>query len=283
MPPYARHIVIPDLQVRPGISLAPCRWIGQYIVDEFKDKPNIKLVNLGDFADFPSLSSYDKPGSKQLEGRRYIEDVKAANAGWTALNKPLVDLNKRRKGAKHAQWWPERHITLGNHENRVSRAIDSNPVQLEGVLSLDHLDYARTGWTVHPFLEILWLDGVAYSHYAVTPMTGRPMGGQASLQLQRLGHSMITGHQQTLDIAVRYTRNDKGQMRSIHRIIAGAAYGHHEDYLGPQGNDHWRGVLVLNEVRGGSFDPAFISLAYLCRRYEGIDLPQWQKKVGILK
>jgi len=279
--PYARHIVIPDTQVKPGVNLRPMGWIGQYIVDEFRDRPNIKIIHLGDHADFPSLSSYDKPGSKQLEGRRYIEDVKAANAGWAALNKPLVDLNKTRKKTKHGQWWPERHITLGNHENRVTRAVDSDPVRLEGVLDLQHLDYERSGWRVHRFLDILWLDGVGYSHYAVTPMTGRPMGGQAQLQLQKLGHSMITGHQQTLDYAVRYTRNENGGMRSIHRIIAGAAYAHHEEYLGPQGNDHWRGVLVLNEVRGGSFDPLFVSLDYLCRRYEGRTLDSWQKAQGI--
>lgn len=278
---YATHVVLPDTQVKPGVNLKPMTWMGRYIVEEFRDKPNIKIVHLGDHADFPSLSSYDKPGSKQMEGRRYIEDVKAANAGWAALNKPLVDLNKSRKKTKHGQWWPERHIVLGNHENRVSRAIDSDPVRLEGVLDLNHLDYARSGWTVHPFLDILWLDGVAYSHYAVTPMTGRPMGGQAQLQLQKLGHSMITGHQQTLDYAVRYTRNEHGGMRSIHRIVAGAGYAHHEEYLGPQGNDHWRGLLVLHQVSKGSFDPMFVSLDYLCRRYEGKTLEAWQKSVGI--
>jgi hypothetical protein len=257
-------------------------WIGRYIVDEFYDKPNIKIVHLGDHADMPSLSSYDKPGSKQMEGRRYLEDIRAANAGWAALNAPLDNLNRTRRRTKHKGWRPERHILLGNHENRITRAIDSDPVRLEGVLSLDHLDYARSGWTVHPFLNILWLDGVAYSHYAVTPMTGRPMGGQAQLQLQKLGHSMITGHQQTLDYAVRYTRNDEGKMRSIHRIIAGAAYAHHEDYLGPQGNDHWRGILVLYQVCRGSFDPLFVSLDYLCRRYEGRCLADWQERKGLL-
>lgn len=278
---YHTHVVLPDTQVKPGVNLKPMTWMGRYIVEEFKDKPNVRVIHLGDHADFPSLSSYDKPGSKQMEGRRYIEDVKAANAGWAALNKPLVELNKSRKKSKHAQWVPDLHITLGNHEARATRAIESDPVKLEGIISLEHLDYARTGWKVHPFLEIAWLDGVAYSHYAVTPMTGRPMGGAAQLQLQKLGHSMITGHQQTLDMAVRYTRNEQGGMRSIHRIIAGAGYAHHEDYLGPQGNDHWRGILVLHQVRGGSFDPMFVSLDYLCRRYEGKTLEAWQRQVGI--
>jgi hypothetical protein len=281
--PYSRHIVIPDTQCHPGTPLEPLRWIGNYIVEEFAGRDDVKIVHLGDHADMPSLSSYDKPGSKQMEGRRYLEDIKAANEGWGALNEALWQHNQQQAKTKHKRWNPERHILLGNHENRITRAIDTDPVRLEGVLSLGHLDYARTGWRVHGFLDILWLDGVAYSHYAVTPMTGRPMGGQAQLQLQKLGHSMITGHQQTLDYAVRYTRNDEGRMRSIHRIIAGAAYAHHEDYLGPQGNDHWRGILVLNEVRGGSFDPMFVSLDYLCRRYEGRTLADWQEKRGLVR
>lgn len=280
---YSTHVIIPDTQVHPGVSLKPISWIGRYIADEFYGKPDVKIIHLGDHADMPSLSSYDKPGSKQMEGRRYVEDIKAANDGWAALNKPVKDLNKARRASKHKGWEPERHVLIGNHEYRIQRAIDSDPVRLEGMLSLEHLDYKRSGWRVHDFLDILWLDGVAYSHYAVTPMTGRPMGGQAQLQLQKLGHSMVTGHQQTLDYAVRYTRNDQGNMRSIHRIIAGAAYGHHEDYLGPQGNDHWRGIIVAYEVRGGSFDPLFVSLNYLCRRYEGCTLDVWQRRVGIRK
>ncbi len=35
-------------------------WTGQYLVDEFGGRPNVKVIHLGDFADMPSLSSYDK-------------------------------------------------------------------------------------------------------------------------------------------------------------------------------------------------------------------------------
>jgi hypothetical protein len=48
--------------------------------------------------------------------------------------------------------------------------------------------------------------------------------------------------------------------------VAGSAYQHDEKYLGPQG-DHWRGILVLNEVHEGNFDLMEVSLPYLSRRY----------------
>lgn len=265
---YSTHVVIPDTQVKPGVPTDFLEWIGTYIFEELRDRPNLKVVHLGDHADFPSLSSYDKPGSKQLEGRRYVEDVKAANEGFVRLHEPFSEVPC------------ERHFLTGNHEYRLQRVINSDPVKFEGVIGFHDLNYSDLGWRVHNFLEVVFIDGVGYSHYAVTPMTGRPMGGTASLQLQKLGHSMITGHQQTLDYAVRYTRNDKGKTKSIHRIIAGASYSHHEDYLGPQGNTHWRGIIVLNQVKDGSFDPMFVSLDYLCRRYTGKTLAEYQRRRG---
>lgn len=265
---YSTHVIIPDTQIKPGVPIDFLEWIDRYIVDSLGDRSNLKVIHLGDHADMPSLSMYDKPGSKEMEGRRYAADIEAANAGFDLLNQYSSSVLM------------DRHILLGNHEYRIQRAINADPVKLTGVIGFDDLKYADWGWKVHDFLDVVFIDGVGYSHYAVTPMTGRPMGGSAQLQLGKLGHSMITGHQQTLDYAVRYTRNDKGQMRSIHRIIAGAAYSHHEDYLGPQGNEHWRGILVLNEVRNGSFDPLFVSLDYLCRRYAGRTLRDYQRRHG---
>lgn len=264
---YSTHVVIPDTQVKPGVPTDHLEWAGLYIAEELSNRPNLKVIHLGDHADMPSLSTYDKPGTKQMEGRRYIEDIRAANAGFARLSEPFSGVSA------------SRHILLGNHEQRLQRAIDSDPVKFEGVIGYNDLDYKRLGWKVHDFLDVVFIDGVGYSHYFITPMTGRPMGGSAALQLGKLGHTAISGHQQTLDYAIKYTRNDKGEMRSIHRLIAGAFYLHDEDYMGPQGNvAHWRGIIVLNEVRAGSFDPMFVSLDYLCRRYTGLTLVQYRKK-----
>ena len=44
-------------------------------------------------------------------------------------------------------------------------------------------------------------------------------------------------------------------------------YLHDESYKGYQGNHHWRGVVMLHDVRDGSHDPMFVSLDYLKERY----------------
>lgn len=267
----AVHLVIPDTQVKPGVPTDHLSWIGRYIVDHFAGEPNVTIVHIGDHADMPSLSSYDK-GKKSMEGRRYIEDIAAANAGFDLLNAALLEYNIRQAKNKHAQWWPDRHILLGNHEDRISRACEDD-AQIEGLMSLDDLNYKKHGWTVHEYLDPVFLDGVGYCHYWQNTMTGRPLGGQAATRLKTIGHSFTMGHQQTLDLAVRFVRG-KAQWG----VVAGACYLHDEDYKGPQGNAHWRGIIVKHEVHEGSYDPMLVSLDYLCRRYEGVGLEQFMRE-----
>lgn len=267
------HVVIPDTQVKPGVPTDHLSWIGQYIVDRLSGQSNVRIVHLGDHADMPSLSLYDK-GKKAMEGRRYLADIEAANRGFAELNAPLVQYNAKRVLYKEKQWWPERHILLGNHEDRITRAAEDD-AQLDGLLSLDALNYAELGWTVHPFLKPVFLDGVAYAHYFANPMTGRPYGGMVLTRLKTIGHSFTMGHQQTLDYALRFVAG-----KSQHGLVAGACYLHDEDYKGWQGNAHWRGIVVKHEVRDGSYDPMFVSLDYLCRRYEGMELAEFLTKKG---
>lgn len=262
------HVVLPDSQAKPGKPTFHLEWIGQYLVDQFANKPDVKIIHLGDHWDMPSLSSYDK-GKRAMEGRRYVEDIEAGNAAFDALCKPLDDYNARKRFLKERQWHPERHFLLGNHEYRIVRACD-NDAQLDGLLSLDHLNAADHGWTVHPFLEPVDLDGVKYAHYWANPMTGRPYGGAALTRLKTLGHSFTMGHQQTLDIAVRFVDGVKQR-----GLIAGASYPWNEDYLGPQGNHHWRGILVCHEVANGSYDLMEVSLDFLARKYAGVGLAEY--------
>lgn len=263
-----RHICIPDTQAKADVPTDHLQWIGRYIVEEFAGKPDVKIIHLGDHADMPSLSSYDK-GKRAMEGRRYLVDIAAANYAFDVLCEPLAEYNRTRARYKEKQWWPERHILLGNHEDRITRATEAD-AQLDGLLSLDDLNYAAHGWTVHPYLKPVFIDGVGYVHVWVNTMTGKPLGGMAMTRLKTLGHSFTMGHQQTYDIAVRFVNGKKQR-----GLIAGACYLHDEEYKGYQGNAHWRGILVCNEVSDGAYDLMEVSLDYLCRRYEGVPLAEF--------
>ena len=271
------HIMIPDTQIRPGVPLDQLEWIGQYIVDEFAQKPSVKIMHIGDHADMPSLSTWDY-GKREMEGRRYREDIEAANKGFDVLNKPLRDYNLKRALSHRAKWEPEKHIFLGNHENRIVRAT-SLDAKLDGTISVDDLNYKEHGWNVHNFLAPVNIDGVIYSHYFYSPMTGKPYGGTSiDTRLKNIGHTFTMGHQQTLMYGLRFVDG-----KSQHGLVAGACYLHDEDYKGPQGNAHWRGIIVKHEVYDGSYDPMFVSLNYLCRRYEGMTLDRFTlKKYGFV-
>ena len=262
------HVVIPDTQAKAGVPTDHLGWIGSYIVDQFRDQ-DVSVIHLGDHWDMPSLSSYDK-GRRAMEGRRYLEDIRAGNEAFAILNKPLRDLNAKRARHHEAQWRPDLHLLRGNHEDRITRATEAD-AQLAGLMSMDQLE--SPGWQVHDFLDVPFIDGVGYSHYFANPMTGKPVGGMALTRLKSIGHSFTMGHQQILDYGIRFVAG-----QSQHALIAGACYLHDEDYKGPQGNAHWRGVIVCHQVEGGSYDPMFVSLDYLCRRYEGKTLKRYTAK-----
>ena len=40
-----------------------------------------------------------------------------------------------------------------------------------------------------------------------------------------------------------------------------------EHYLNHQTNNHWRGIVVLNEVQNGTFDEIMVSMRYLRSKY----------------
>jgi hypothetical protein len=230
------------------------QWIGRYIADKFAGR-DVTIIHLGDHWDMPSLSSYDK-GKRSMEGRRYVEDVLAGNRAFALLDDPIKAETER------SGWSPRKILLRGNHENRIVRATELD-AQLDGLLSMDSLD--SRDWEVFPFLDVVELDGVSYSHYFYNPMNGRPYGGaNVETRLKTIGRSFTMGHQQTLQYGLRFVGGV-----SQHGLVCGSAYQHEEDYLGPQGNAHWRGIIVCHNVIGGSYDPMFIRLDYLCRRYEG--------------
>ena len=252
-----KHFVLPDVQAKSGVDFSYLNKIGRYIVEKKPDK----LICLGDFADMPSLSSYDV-GKKSFEGRRYVKDIEATHEAMDALLGPMWDFNLKAKRNKEKQYHPKMVLTLGNHENRINRAINDDP-KLDGVLSIDALSYVGYGWTIVPFLDVVVIDGIAYSHYFTTGLMGRPVTtAQACLTKKHM--SCIQGHQQGLQIATSYKAD--GQM--ISSIIAGSCYEHNEDYMSSQGNKHWRGFLMLHDVRDGAFDVMPVSLNYINKKYE---------------
>lgn len=251
-----KHLIIPDTQVKSGVPLEHLDWAGQYIVAK---KPDV-IVHIGDFADMESLSMYDV-GKKSFEGKRYLKDIEVAHEGMRRLLAPLWEYNAKAKKNKEKQYNPELILTLGNHEDRIDRAVQADP-KLEGVLSISDLQYEEYGWKVVPYLEPIIIDGVAYCHYFTSGILGKPVTSAAAMVAKK-HMSCIMGHVQGRQIAY----GTKADGTQITGIFVGGFYQHDEDYLKWQGNKHWRGIWVLHEVNNGSFDEMPVSINYLKRKY----------------
>lgn len=262
-----RHFIIPDTQVRPGVPLDHIDWVAQEIVHI---KPTA-VIHIGDHWDMPSMSSYDAPGSVKMEGARYEDDISVGNEAFERLCAPMEAEQKRLKRNKKAEWNPRKVFTFGNHEGRVARAISNTP-KFKGVIGEHHMqtrDFER-----HGYLERVWEDNVIYSHFFQNSHSAHAIGGTIDNRLNKIGASFVQGHEQ----GFRYGTRIQASGATWHGLVAGSCYLHDEEYRGAQGQGHWRGVVVLNEVRDGDYCVMPLTLDYLCRKYEGMTLKDFLNK-----
>lgn len=251
-----KHMVIPDTQVKPNQSHDHLTWAGKYALEK---RPDV-IIMIGDWWDMPSLSIYDV-GKKGFEGRKYIDDIDAGIEAMEAFFAPIEKYNRRARKNKQKQYKPRLVFTLGNHEQRIERAVEADR-KLEGLISYDDFRLEEFGWEVVPFLEPIVIDGVAYCHYFTSGIMGRPVSS-ARLMLNKKHMSCVQGHIQDRDIAFQKRADGK----SITGIFAGIFYGHDEEYLNAQTNGSWKGIWMLHDVQDGEFDEMPVSMSYLRKRY----------------
>lgn len=199
-------LFIADCQIKPGVDRTFVKAIGQYIVDK---KPDV-VVNIGDWFDFESLSSYDK-GKLSFEGRRLQEDIDVGKQAMQELLAPLRNYQKTNPDYK-----PRMVFCLGNHEERLKRVATNNS-EFDGFIGY-HLLELEKDWQVHDFLKPVNIQGINFVHYLSNPMSGKPYGGNAASQLKNVGSSFCVGHKQTLEVAIQPVLD--GSMRL--GIICGA-------------------------------------------------------------
>ena len=240
--------VIGDTQCKQGVPLDYMTWVGYYIA---KKRPDI-IVHIGDNWDLAALSSYDK-GQLSAEGKRLNQDIEAGTKGMQLIDDEI---------AKVVGYTPRKIITFGNHEHRADRFVQENP-ELEGLIGTDILAATIPTWEVQPFLKPIEVHGIYFQHFVANPMSGKPYGGTVQNILKNSGNSFVMGHKQVLDIAIRPTLNGQHQIG----IIVGACYAHDEGYKGYQGNNHFRGCVMLTEVDSGFALPSPVSLKYMEKVY----------------
>ncbi len=244
------HLIIPDSHSHPDHNNDRYTWLGHLINDI---KPDV-VIDIGDWWDMPSLSSYDK-GTKSFEGRRYRRDV---DAGLEAQDR-IYTITRRSK-----KRLPRFVRTLGNHENRISKAVERDPI-LEGTIGLNDLQSREYGWEQHDFLSPAEIDGITYQHYFTSGIMGRPIGGERHAQtliLKQL-RSCTQGHSHLFDYCVR--TDVRGT--PVHGCVVGCYQDYDAEWAGPA-NRLWNsGVVVKRNVQDGNYDLERISISAIKRAY----------------
>ncbi len=220
-------------------------------------KPDV-VVNLGDNADMPSLCSYDK-GRAAFVGRTYVADINSHLDFQSRLWSPIKKAKKK---------LPRRVFLIGNHEERISRALQVQP-ELKGTIGYkdlgledyydDVIDYnGDTPGTIS-------IGGITYAHYFVAGISGRPIGGSypAVSLVSRCLRSVTQGHSHVMDYA---NKPVIGGGR-IHGLVAGCFNDKTLDWAGQANNIWFRGCFIKRNVDNGNYDLEVISMDRLRKEY----------------
>ena len=245
--------IIGDTQLKLGVK-NPLIAIAHHICFV---KPKY-VVHLGDHWDMPSLSLWDKGKKKHSVSASYVQDMKAGNHAmdefWAIIKEKWSD------GLKKCTWF----ILVGNHEIRRERALDRCDPEYSELIETINFNY--NNWdTVIPFLEVLRLEGIEFSHYFCNTGSAHAIGTARQLLLKR--HvSCVAGHKQGFD----YAEMLQGADKTIQSIICGSSYYHKEEYKN-HNNHHFRGTCVLYNIGNPKgFDFARYSMDTLDKLMEEI-------------
>lgn len=263
---HKNFVLLPDFQVKPGAPQDHFPWIAAYIVEKKFDV----VIQIGDWNDNHSLNGHAEKGSLPLEGARYIDDIAAVTNSFKLLNDPIqAEIARLAKNHKK-RWEPRLIYQKGNHEARADRVANNDP-KYQGVVSSD--DFKTPGWERYEFLKVIEIEGVQSCHYFKMQNSNNPIGGTADNRLNKIGATHVGGHTP----GFLYGNRVYPDGRTRHSLTCGSAYLHVEDYRSSQCNTHFRGIVALNDVRDGDFDIMPVSLKFLCRKYEGMELDRYCK------
>jgi hypothetical protein len=248
-----RVLAIGDAHDSPKLPKDRFAWMGRHAAET---RPS-HIVQIGDLLTLDSLNSHESNAS--LGGKAkpaYLADMVSGKEALDAFNSQLP-----------TDYAPNRHITLGNHEQRILRFEADAPEtvgmmrsELESILS-------DAGWTWSEYGEFHYLGGVAFVHVPLNRM-GKPYGGKNSEQ--QIANDSVTdtifGHSH---IGRQWRAPKIGPAQHVTVLNLGCALpeGHIEDYARLSTTGWTFGIYDLTIGGGHILSASFVPMAELERRY----------------
>lgn len=122
---------------------------------------------------------------------------------------------------------------------------------MDGVISIDDLQFKEFGYEVIPFKRPICVEGIWFCHYYASGVKGESISGFniASNMLAKNSVSSVAGHSHLFDLAVR-ARPDGTKLIGLNCgcYIEEATYEDATESL------WWSGLVMLKAVKSGVFD-----------------------------
>ena len=246
-----KHLVIGDAHSTPKINNRRFDWLANFIEDH---RPDV-IIDIGDWGDFDSIGKYAK-GTKDAWGLSFKADAEC----FRDASKRAFSRIEKIKGYE-----PKLYRIGGNHEEgRIRKFVSENP-ELEGLVSLDALEYGNYRGRYVPFQKIVVVDGIAYCHYFYDKDSRYPIIS-AKTVLQRKHCSASWGHSHIRDMA-EGTRGDGSRITALN-VGCFLDPDQSMGYAGPQARDRWwSGLVMKHDVKDGEYDPEFWSIERIQKAY----------------
>lgn len=245
-----RTLVVGDVHVAPGQNMRRAKWLGRHIE---ATRPS-RVVFIGDFLSFDSLSAWDRDKRKNMEGRRYSKDVQS---GAEFLGTMAREITADPKSE------PEWIYVEGNHENRLARYLQTDPT-FDG--ACNYIEDMGFRWNrVVPYKESYVHRGVHFTHVPIME-NGNPVSGKYVTQraLDVYGAPIVFGHTHKFNVAAVHR---KGQAHLQMSVNVGCYFEHIDEYAQGSQTSYWRGLVELNHYKQCGFDINAIRMGHLKRMY----------------
>lgn len=250
------HLVVGDTHAHPDHDNSRADLLAGLISDL---RPDV-YVHIGDSADMASLSSYDR-GLSYFVGRNYKDDVHAHLEFEERVWGPV-----RRQKKK----LPRRVFCIGNHEDRISRALSKSP-ELTGAISMKDLQLEYfyddiVPYDGHSTPGVIDVDGIDYAHFVVAGISGRPLSSlhHGYQLLQKRHKSTTVGHSHVFSYD---TQKFLKGTNSLHGLCLPCFVDYPVDWAGNV-TDLWdSGVVIKRGVENGNYDLEFVSMKRLKEIY----------------
>ena len=242
-----KHLIVPDPHCVFGLDNDRLDAVGQFVLEE---RPDVIIV-LGDWFDLSSLRR-DERGTLTFEGEAYLQDIAWGRDGMRTFLRPMREYNERMIAQKGKQYKPRKVFCNGNHEDRITRAVNERP-DLRGLMGMHDLCVEEDGWEFVPFKQSIEIDGIGYSHYFTSGVSGRPISGEhigASL-CNKCHRSCVQGHSHLFDHAERSDRTGQKLFGLSAGCLSHPAYS--AGWCRDTVHLWWRGVVVLDDLDGEGY------------------------------